>query len=102
VPVFQTVPVAAEGGEGLWGLAHTVKAGVSRALKEGHVLGAIQEFTYYLATRHLTQYIVWETIVKVRRTSRPLAHALVSSLIGHRKGASVRLCTPQLDLACTS
>jgi hypothetical protein len=55
--------VAAEGGEGLWGLARTIKAGVSRALKEGHVFNIIKESTYY----HTTARFTYERIVKVGR-----------------------------------
>jgi hypothetical protein len=69
VPFLQTVPVPVEGGQGLWGLARTIKAGVCRALKEGDALGAIQEFTYYFTTRNVTQYFNWELVAKVSQTS---------------------------------
>jgi hypothetical protein len=88
VPVFQTVPVAAEGGEGLWGLARTVKAGVSRALKEKHVLDTIREAAHFRTTPSFTQYFNFKTVIKVGQTSRPSEGNMSGDTEGDRHGST--------------
>jgi hypothetical protein len=69
LPSYQDVPVAAEAGEGLWGLARTIKAGVNWALKDGHVFDPIKESHGFLIIRRLTQHFIFQRFIKVGRSS---------------------------------